>query len=226
LIPGDPWLNQRVDIVLAPRPQLSKPRDRYIYYPDCAEVPESVTPNIRNRSYAIAVEVKIESPQASGVLFSQGSRFGGHALYMKSGSLKYVYNWVGEFEQIVESSKPIPAGDHVLSASFVKEGDAMPTEGTLTLYLNAEKIGEGKIKTQPGKFSLAGEGLNVGKEGAEPVTDDYPGTSPWPSSAAQSARRRSTSPVTRGSISRRRWPANSHATEFASKGVGTSPHPV
>ena len=55
----------------------------------------------------------------------------------------------------------------------------MPTEGTLTLYLNDEKIGEGKIKTQPGKFSLAGEGLNVGKEGAEPVTDDYPGTSPW-----------------------------------------------
>ena len=32
---------------------------------------------------------------------------------------------------------------------------------------------------QLGKFSLAGEGLNVGKEGAEPVTDDYPGTSPW-----------------------------------------------
>ena len=30
-------------ILLAPRPQLSKPRDRYIYYPDCAEVPESVT---------------------------------------------------------------------------------------------------------------------------------------------------------------------------------------
>ncbi|HEX4082124.1 MAG TPA: hypothetical protein VHX40_04105, partial [Acidimicrobiales bacterium] len=35
------------------------------------------------------------------------------------------------------------------------------------------------IKTQPGKFSIAGEGLNVGKEGAEPVTDDYPGQYPW-----------------------------------------------
>src|SRR3954465_8734175 len=168
-----------IGILLAPRPQLSKPRDRYVYYPDCAEVPESVTPNIRNRSYAVAVEVKIDSPEASGVLFSQGSRFGGHALYMKGGKFKYVYNWVGEFEQIIESTKPIPAGDHVLSASFVKEGDVMPTEGTLTLFLNDEKIGEGKIKTQPGKFSLAGEGLNVGKEGAEPVTDDYPGTSPW-----------------------------------------------
>ena len=29
----------------------------------------------------------------SGVLFSQGSRFGGHALYIKDGQLKYAYNW-------------------------------------------------------------------------------------------------------------------------------------
>ena len=41
-------------------------------------------------------------------------------------------------------------------------------------------MGEGRIKTQPGKFSIAGEGLNIGREGAEAVTDDYPGQSPWP----------------------------------------------
>ena len=53
-------------------------------------------PNIRNRSYTIAAEVEIETPEAGGVIFSQGSRFGGHALYVKDGKLKYVYNWVGE----------------------------------------------------------------------------------------------------------------------------------
>ena len=55
----------------------------------------------------------------------------------------------------------------------------MPAEGTLSLFFDDEKVGEGKIKTMPGKFSLAGEGLNVGKDGGEPVTEDYPGTSPW-----------------------------------------------
>ncbi|HEY5114101.1 MAG TPA: hypothetical protein VIJ00_01115, partial [Nakamurella sp.] len=35
------------------------------------------------------------------------------------------------------------------------------------------------IQTQPGKFSIAGEGLNPGRDTGEPVTDDYPGTSPW-----------------------------------------------
>jgi arylsulfatase A-like enzyme len=161
------------------RPQLSKPRDRYVYYPGCAEVPESAAVNIRNRSYAISAEVTIDTPDAAGVLFAHGARFGGHALYIKDGKLKYVYGWVGEFEQIVESDKSVPTGDCVLSASFAKEGDGMPTEGTLSLYINDEKVGEQRIKTQPGKFSLAGEGLNVGRDGGEPVTDDYPGDSPW-----------------------------------------------
>ena len=34
--------------------------------------------------------------------------------------------------------------------------------------------------TQPGNFSLVGEGLNVGKDPGEPVTGDYPGTNPFP----------------------------------------------
>ena len=46
-----------LEILTTDRPQLTKPRNRYVYYPGCAEVPESVAPNIRNRSYTVAVEV-------------------------------------------------------------------------------------------------------------------------------------------------------------------------
>jgi hypothetical protein len=38
---------------------------------------------------------------------------------------------------------------------------------------------EGGITTQPGNFSLVGEGLNVGRDPASPVTDDYPGPQPF-----------------------------------------------
>ena len=169
-----------VEILGTERPQIAKQRSRYLYYPGTAEVPESVAPNIRNRSYTVAVEVDVESADASGVLFSHGARFGGHALYAKDGKLKYVYNWVGMFEQIVESTERIPTGQVVLSASFDREGDTMPAEGTLTLYFGDRQVGQSRIKTQPGKFSIAGEGLNVGKDTAEPVSDDYPGSSPWP----------------------------------------------
>ena len=124
-----------VEILTTERPQLSKDRSRYIYYPGGSEVPESAAPNTRNRSYSIAVEVTIDTEEAGGVLFAHGSRFGGHALYIKDRKLKYVYNFVGLQEQIIESTEPVPTGHVVLSASFEREGDAMPTEGTLTLHM-------------------------------------------------------------------------------------------
>ena len=71
-------------------------------------------------------------------------------------------------------------GQVIVSASFERAGDGTPAEGTLTLHMDGKAVGQGQIKTQPGKFSIAGEGLNIGKDGAEPVTDDYPGSSPWP----------------------------------------------
>ncbi|HUO73881.1 MAG TPA: arylsulfatase, partial [Solirubrobacteraceae bacterium] len=94
------------------RPQLAKPRSRYVYYPGGSEIPESAAPNIRNRSYTIAVEATIETEEAGGVLLAQGARFGGHALYIKDGKLKYVYNFVGLQEQMVESDSTIPLGRH------------------------------------------------------------------------------------------------------------------
>jgi hypothetical protein len=54
----------------------------------------------------------------------------------------------------------LPTGRKVLSASFEREGDTMPAEGTLTLHVGDRTVGQGRIKTQPGKFSIAGEGLN------------------------------------------------------------------
>ena len=168
-----------VEILGTERPQLAKPQTRYTYYPGGAEIPESAAPNLRNRSYTIAVEVTIDTEEAGGVLFSQGARFGGHALYLKDGRLKYVYNFVGLEEQVIESTEPVPLGHVVLSASFEREGDTMPSEGTLTLHVRDRAVGEGRIRTQPGYFSLAGEGLNIGKDGGEAVTDDYPGESPW-----------------------------------------------
>jgi arylsulfatase len=168
-----------VEVLADPtRPQIAPPRERYIYYPEASEVPELASVNIRNRSYSIAVEVWIDAEDASGVLFSHGARFGGHALYVKDGKLKYAYNFVGSNEQIVESTKPVPSGEVILGASFVREGEGMPASGTLSLFIDDEKVGEGKIMTQPGNFSLAGEGLNVGKDPASPVTGDYPGVSP------------------------------------------------
>jgi arylsulfatase A-like enzyme len=170
-----------LEIILTPRPQLSPPRNRYIYYPDVADVPESQAVNVRNRSFVIGAQVDIPAPGAQGVLFAHGSRVGGHALYIKDNQLHYVNSFVGMFEQKIDATEDIPTGENlILSASFDKDGEDPPgvATGVLSLYYDDRKVGEGRIKTQPGKFVLGGEGLCIGRDSGEAVTDDYPGPAP------------------------------------------------
>ncbi|HEU4947293.1 MAG TPA: arylsulfatase [Kribbella sp.] len=171
-----------VELMTTPRPQLISPRDRYVYHPGGAEVPESVAVNVRNRSFTIGALVDLPGPGAQGVLFAHGSRFGGHALYVKDNRLHYVYNFVGISEQRVVATEDLPTGEKlILAASFDKDGQDTSgiAEGTLTLWYGDQQVGQGRIKTQPGKFSIAGEGLCVGRDSGEPITDDYPGEAPW-----------------------------------------------
>jgi hypothetical protein len=144
-------------------------------------VPESQAVNLRNRSFAIAAVVDIPEAGAEGVLFAHGSRFGGHALYIKDNRLHYVNSFVGRVEQKIASDQELPTGKQlILSAAFEKEGEDPPSVsvGTLSLFHGDVKVGEGRIKTQPGKFSIGGEGLCVGRDSSDPVTDDYPGAAP------------------------------------------------
>ena len=205
-----------LEIIITPRPQLAAPQNRYAYFPDTAEVPEQQAVNVRNRSYSIGALVDIPAPGAQGVLFAHGSRFGGHALYVKDNRLHYVYNFVGLFEQKIDGTEDLPVGENlILSASFDKDGEDPPgvATGVLSLYHGDKKVGEGRIKTQPGLFSLAGEGLCVGRDSGEAVTSRLSErTSRTHSPAARSSGSPSTSAVIRTSTSSARpwpcWPAS------------------
>jgi arylsulfatase A-like enzyme len=171
-----------LEVLNTPRPQLASPRNRYIYYPDVADVPETQAANVHNRSYTIGAQVDIPAPGAQGVIFAHGSWFGGHALYVKGGRLHYVYNFVGIDEQKVVATEDLPTGeDLILSASFDKDGEDPPgvSTGMLSLYHGDRKVGEGRIRNQPGYFELAGEGLCVGRDSGAAVTGDYPGERPY-----------------------------------------------
>ena len=99
-------------------------------------------------------------------------------------------------EQKIVAERDLPTGEQlILSAAFDKEGEDPPgvAVGTLSLYHGDVKVGEGRIRTQPGKFSLAGEGLCVGRDSGDPVTADYAGVRRGRSRAGRSTASRSTS---------------------------------
>jgi len=171
-----------LEIISSPRPQPTEPRDRYVYYPGTADVPESVAVNIRRRSYTIAAGAVLDTPEAEGVLFAQGGVAGGHSLYLQGGRLHYVFNWLGERLQKITSEVEVGTGKHVFSAEFQKTGDeeaTMSAVGTLTLYIDDEAVGSAEITTQPGFFGLTGDGLCVGRDGNSPVSPDYKAPFPF-----------------------------------------------
>ena len=173
-----------IEQVLSPRPHGAPDRDQYVFYPDCSDVPESAGPQIPGRSYTIAAGVTLDSDDAEGVVFAAGGVPGGHALYVKDGTLRYTFNWVGTHLQDVVATSPLAAGPHVLVAEFTAEGrstdPAMPgAVGTLSLYVDDAPVGSGTITTQPGYFCITGDGICVGRDSASAVTPEYQAPFPF-----------------------------------------------
>jgi len=157
------------------RPSEEEPRERYIYYPGTNAVPESVAVNVRGRSYKILADVEITDPNCSGVIFAHGSRFGGHALFMKDKKVHYVYNFLGIKPEQKFVSPELAPGKYTLGMEFTRTGagDYAASVGTTKLYVNDKVVAEGPMKTQPGKFTLCGDGLCVGKDSADAVSEEY-----------------------------------------------------
>ncbi len=158
------------------RPSEEPTRDRYTYFPGSAPVPEGVAVSVRGRSYKILAGVEIADANASGVIFAHGSRFGGHALFLKDKKLHYVYNFLGiKPEQHFVSSEELKPGKYVLGMEFIREGEGPNKEnlGKAKLYINDKVMAEGPMKTQLGKFTLSGDGLCVGYDSGDAVSQEY-----------------------------------------------------
>ncbi len=167
-----------IEQVMADRPSAAAPRERYVYYPDCADVPEAGGVRINGRSYTITAGVAVNGTDAQGVLWAHGGVAGGHSLYVKDGRLRYTFNWVGTHLQDVVADRDITPGEHIYTAEFIVKGKnedpAMPGfAGTLTLYMDDEAVGSGAIVTQPGAFCLVGDGICVGRDSGSPVSPSY-----------------------------------------------------
>ncbi|OBA51973.1 arylsulfatase [Nocardia sp. 852002-20019_SCH5090214] len=153
------------------------PGGKYVYYPGTTEVPERAAANTHAVSFKVLAEVTTTA-DTEGVIFAQGSRFGGHALYVRDGKVTYTYNFLGiPPEQQVRADAPAP-GKHIIGVEFRKErpGDHGEFWGTATLYIDDQAVTQSEIRTQPGHFSLCGEGLCIGYDVGDPVSSDYRGT--------------------------------------------------
>lgn len=75
----------------------------------------------------------------------------------------YMCNWFGLLSYTVQSPKPIKGEHATIKLDFHYDGDGIGKGGVATLFVNGDKVAEGRIeKTQPAVFS-ADETADVGK---------------------------------------------------------------
>jgi arylsulfatase len=92
--------------------------------------------------------------------------------------LDYVYNFLGIQPEQVFVSPVLKPGKYTLGMEFIRErqGKYLESIGTAKLYVNDKVVATGPMRTQPGKFSLTGDGLCVGYDSGDAVSKEYKST--------------------------------------------------
>ncbi|MNZ39540.1 Arylsulfatase [compost metagenome] len=170
-LPLDDRMFERMLPAIAGRPDLMAGRTSLTLAGGMTGMAENVFINVKNSSKTVTAEVEIPATGANGTVLAQGGRFGGWSLYVKDGVPAYTYNYLGLQQFSVAASKPLPAGKATLRFEFAYDGEGLGKGGLGTLYVNDQKVGEGRIeRTQPSAFS-ADETADVGIDLGTPVVE-------------------------------------------------------
>ena len=172
VLPLDDRRFERFNPDLAGRPQLVRGSSQ-ILFGGMGRLTENSIIGLKNKSHAITAEVVVPDGGAEGVILSQGGAFGGFALYLAGGKPAYCYNLFGLQQFKVYGRDAIPAGEHQVRMEFAYDGGGLGKGGAVTLLLDGEEVGNGRVDaTVPMLFS-ADETTDVGSDTATPVSDDY-----------------------------------------------------
>ena len=172
VLPLDDRRVERFNSDLAGRPLLITGNSQLLFG-GMGRLSENSVINVKNKSHSVTAALQVPEGAAEGVIVSQGGAFGGWSLYVKDGKPKYCYNLFGLQRFHVAGEAQIPPGTHQVRMEFAYDGGGLAKGGTVSLYVDGEKTGEGRVEgTVPMAFS-ADETCDVGSDTASPVSDDY-----------------------------------------------------
>ena len=153
----------------------------HTFYGDVQNIASGMIPRVYGRSYAIEAELSVPEEGAEGVIIAEADEMGGFSLWVdESGLLHHTYSMMGveRYEQV--STEAIPTGDVTVRMQFDADRQEPSAGGTVSLYANDEKIGEGRMERTVGFRFSAYAGMDVGRDNGLPVDRAYAAKSPYP----------------------------------------------
>jgi arylsulfatase len=173
VLPLDDRGVERFNAELVGRPQYIK-GNRQTLFPGMKRLTEPSLLNIKNKSFQITAELVVPTGGANGTIFAQGGSHGGWGVMMHDGAARFVYNLLGVNVSVTDAHEPLAAGEHQVRVEFAYDGGGLAKGGTVSLYYDGKKTGEGKVlATAPMLFGT--ETAEIGHELGTPV---LPGTAP------------------------------------------------
>jgi arylsulfatase A-like enzyme len=172
VLPLDDRRIERFNAELAGRPQLIQGKSQLLFG-GMGRLTENSVVVLKNKSHAVSAQIVVPEGGANGVIVAQGGAFGGWSLYLHEGKPAYCYNLFGLHRFKVYGQEPVAAGEHQIRMEFGYDGGGLAKGGSVSLYVDGAKAGEGRVDgTEPMIFS-ADETTDVGTDGGTPVSDDY-----------------------------------------------------
>ena len=170
--------------VITPKPSLAAGRNTFTYSGELTGVPPGDAPNVLDASYTITADVEIPPGGASGMLNTNGGRFGGYGFYVLNGKPVYVWNLFG-LKRVRWEGPPLSPGKHTLVFDFKYDGLGIATlafnnmsgigqSGTGQLKVDGKVVSTQKMEHTIPLILQWDETFDVGADTGTPVDDkDY-----------------------------------------------------
>ena len=173
VLPLDDRRIERFDPDTAGRPNLISGATQ-LMFGGMGRLTESSVLNIKNKSHAVTVQLEVrDGTTPQGVLISQGGAFGGWSVYIHDGAPAYCYNLFGLQRFKVYGDRAITPGEHQVRVEFTYDGGGLGKGGSVALYLDGSKVGEGRVGATVAMIFSTDETTDLGSDSATPVSDDY-----------------------------------------------------
>lgn len=171
VLPIDDRLFERALADMVGRPDLMAGRTSLTLAEGMTGMMENVFISVKNKSKTITADVEVPQSGANGAILVQGGRFGGWALYVKDGVPAYDYNFLGMKHFTVAATKPLAPGKATIKFDFAYDGGGLGKGGLGTLFVNGEKVAEGRIEHTQAMIFSADETADVGIDLGTPVVE-------------------------------------------------------
>jgi arylsulfatase len=153
--------------MITPRPSVAGDRTVFTYSGrPITGIPRGTAPSLLDTSYTIRADINVPKGGASGMIVTDGGRFGGYALYLLKDKPVFLWNLLDLTRVRWESTEPLTQGKHTLEFDFKYDGLGMAT----LAFNNISGIGRGGT----GIFKVDGKVIATQK-----LDHTVPLTLPW-----------------------------------------------